>query len=209
MKDVSLYLNNHALLITILLLVTVLLLIVFISISLYQRRKIIYLKNECCDLNRQIDIRDNRIKSLKKELNEQKKPKPVEKELVRSEYIQESLKPKIEEVIVKEEKPSFLGHTLKLYATAYDSESKCFFNVDKKPTADTIFEITINPHNELEAYLDLYAGAIDKIIDCKDFLIGCCEQIGYGNKMEILERGELLLEEGIWKVVKMLKIKFS
>ena len=203
--------NNHALLLAILLLIAVTLLIVFICIILYQRKSIIRLKDECEDLYRQIEIKDNRIKSLKREQSELKKPKPSVAEIapVKAEIIKDLSSTNVEEVIVKEEKDTSQGGSLKLYATAYDSDSNSFFSVDAKPTVDTIFEITISPHIENEAFLDLYVGAIEKIIDCKDFLKGSCEQIGFGDKMEILERGELVLEDGVWRIKKLLKIKFS
>ena len=98
-----------------------------------------------------------------------------------------------------------------LYAEAYSNSKKTFYDVTTNPSDDTIYTITIDPKNSKLGELDVYPDAIEKIIDCRDYLEFYCDKVGSGNILTVTQKGLVALEDDKWiiKDNQKLVVKFS
>lgn len=101
------------------------------------------------------------------------------------------------------------ANPMKLYATSYNAANETFYEVNKQPSDQTIFEISVNPHNPNEGSFEVYRNAYEMVAECKDFLEYCCEVEGSGSSLHTVEIGKVTLNAGVWVVAKKLKVRFS
>ncbi len=95
-----------------------------------------------------------------------------------------------------------------MYASSFNGDTNTFYEISKQPSDQSIFVISIDPHNSSRGTFEVYHDAYDKVIDCKDFLEYCCEVTGTGTNIETMQYGEVELSSGKWIVTTKLKIKF-
>lgn len=101
------------------------------------------------------------------------------------------------------------GNAQKMYATSYNASNETFYEVNRQPSEQTIFEITINQNNPNEGKFEVYRNAYEMVAECKDFLEYCCEVEGSGTSLQTIETGQVTLDEDVWVVTKKLKVRFS
>lgn len=105
--------------------------------------------------------------------------------------------------------PTINVNPMKLYATSYNATNETFYEVNKQPSDQTIFEISVNPQNPSDGCFEVYRNAYEMVAECKDFLEYCCEVEGSGTSLHTVEIGKVTLNAGVWVVTKKLKVRFS
>lgn len=105
--------------------------------------------------------------------------------------------------------PTMNVNPMKLYATSYNATNETFYEVNKQPSDQTIFEISVNPQRPNEGCFEVYRNAYEMVAECKDFLEYCCEVEGSGSSLHTVEIGRVTLNAGVWVVTKKLKVRFS
>ena len=96
-----------------------------------------------------------------------------------------------------------------MYATSYNASNETFYEVNRQPSEQTIFEIMISPNNPNKGTFEVFCDAYGMVAECKDFLEYCCEVEGSGTSLQIIETGQVELNVGVWVVTKKLKVRFS
>lgn len=99
--------------------------------------------------------------------------------------------------------------TQKLYATSYDAANETFYEVNRQPSEQTIFEIILNAQNPNEGLFEVYPNAQEKVAECKDFLEYCCDVEGSGTTMQTIAVGKVTRRSDKWVVASKLKIRFN
>lgn len=113
----------------------------------------------------------------------------------------------VSETSVEESKPEPV-YTY-LYAESYDTDNRTFYGVGKNPNSDTIYEIRIDESVPGRGEFIVFEKSIMKVLGCRDFLEGCCDVSGNGEKINTIEPGKVILEGGTWRIEKSLKIRFE
>lgn len=121
---------------------------------------------------------------------------------------QPAAKPKEATEQTTEEKPIEKPSIVYKYATSYDIKKRTFYNVEDRPSEDTIYELSINADNGNFGTFTIYKHAYKKVTECQDFLEGACDVSGSGAIIQIVEQGQIAMEGGKWTVEKPLEMKF-
>lgn len=96
------------------------------------------------------------------------------------------------------------------YAEAYDTDNKTFYEVTTSPSADTIYEFKIEEDNPSKGTFQVFGKSIAKVLECRDFIEGCCDVSGSGNHdIVTINAGQLYMDGYIWRVEKKLAIRFD
>ena len=91
-----------------------------------------------------------------------------------------------------------------LYANTIN-EGK-FHQVNEKPNGETTYELY--KISDKTVSFRVYPGAYAKVLMRPNFLEGCDVQRTGESKVEIIESGEAILDQGVWRITKRAKIKF-
>lgn len=95
-----------------------------------------------------------------------------------------------------------------LYASAYNAEKRAFYKIEKAPFDGVIYEIAVDADDLSKGTLNVYPGAFDTVVQCRDFLDFCCETSGSGPNIETQEPGTVINSNGNWQIENKLKVKF-
>lgn len=95
-----------------------------------------------------------------------------------------------------------------LYASAYNAEKRAFYKIGKAPFDGVIYEIAVDADDLSKGTLNVYPGAFDTVVQCRDFLDFCCETSGSGSNIETQEPGTVINSNGNWQIENKLKVKF-
>jgi len=157
------------------------------------------LESKIQGLNSELTERDNenrqlkaRIKELEKELEENIKTNNNSEE-----QVEDRSQSKLTKMIVR-----------KYYAGPYNNDANSFYSVNDVPTEKSLFILSVNSKKDLEANVEIYPDAIDKILGCKDLLDGVCDYSGIGNVLIMEKKGKAILKDNEWRIDKKMVIKF-
>ena len=81
------------------------------------------------------------------------------------------------------------------------------FVLSDSPTETSVYSFVTDPKNGQKAWFDVYD--VQKVVEDRNFLQGCCSIEGDGSRLLTLEKGLAVCKDGKWVLEKKLKIKFS
>lgn len=170
-------------------------------------------RNDNVDLGLELTKAESKINELNKKLTEQgdenRKLKARIKELEEQLDDNNKINNKSGE---QEEDRSQSQTTIKtlrkFYAGPYNNDANSFYSVYDVPTEKSLFILSVNSNNDLEAKVEIYPDAIDKILGCKDLLDGVCDYSGSGNVLIMERKGKAILKDIDWRIEEKIIIKF-
>lgn len=110
---------------------------------------------------------------------------------------------------INEKQPSSpFSSVFKYYAGAFNIDGAAFYSVKDAPTEKTLFVLSASSKNDLEAEVEIYPDAIDKILGCKDLLDGVCDYSGSGSVLNVEKKGRAILKDNDWRIDQKMIIKF-
>lgn len=110
---------------------------------------------------------------------------------------------------INEKQPSSpFSSVFKYYAGAFNNDGAAFYSVKDAPTEKTLFVLSASSKNDLEAEVEIYPDAIDKILGCKDLLDGVCDYSGSGSVLNVEKKGRAILKDNDWRIDQKMIIKF-
>lgn len=157
------------------------------------------LESKIQELNSELTERDNENRQLKARIKE------LEKELEENIKTNNNSEEQVED---RSQSQSAINTQRKFFAGPYNNDANSFYSVNDVPTEKSLFILSVNSFNNLEAKVEIFPDAIDKILGCKDLLDGVCDYSGMGNVLIMEKKGKAILKDNEWKIDKKMIIKF-
>lgn len=154
---------------------------------------------ELKSLNSELTERDNENRQLKARIKE------LEKELEENNKTNNNSEEQVEDC---SQSQSAINSQRKFFAGPYNNDANSFYSVNDVPIEKSLFILSVNSFNNLEAKVEIFPDAIDKILGCKDLLDGVCDYSGMGNVLIMEKKGKAILKDNEWRIEKKMIIKF-
>lgn len=163
------------------------------------------------DLKRQIEDLKHEIEDLKNENKTESDISSDQENNRGKEYVSQSrINGKNDDSVPRDNlekvKTDLFGK--KLYASSYNKEKKTFYEISPVTTENTIYVMSFMTESDSEAELNIFSGAKEIIMACRDYLEICCDTIGHGNELKVEKPGLVVLENGKWSIKKKVMVKF-